>query len=92
MHRDILCPAIWPDVKQPGECKLQTIQVNAELISAAKAYREAFLPKPEEVEELRRQAEEDGPSLFSHMGWFLYQLAEVTTQVSSGLAKGEKIH
>lgn len=59
---------------------MQTIQVNAELVSAAKAYREAFLPKPEEVEELRRQAEEEGPSLFSHMGWFLYQLAEAVIQ------------
>ena len=60
--------------------KLQTIQVNAELISAAKAYREAFLPKPEVEEELRRRAEEEGPSLFSHMGWFLYQLAEAVIQ------------
>jgi len=67
-------------LKDQGNVKLQTIQVNAELISAAKAYREVFLPKPEEVEELRRRAEEDGPNLFSHMGWFLYQLSEAVIQ------------
>ena len=67
-------------LKNQENVKLQTIQVNAELISAAKAYREAFLPKPEEVEELRQRTEEDGPSLFSHMGWFLYQLSEAVIQ------------
>lgn len=56
---------------------MATIQINNELLSAAKAYREAFLPAiAEEQAELNQMAQESEPDILFQMGWFLYQLAE----------------
>jgi hypothetical protein len=63
---------------------MSTIQVNAGLVKAAKAYRDEFLPKSEkEREELNQLAKEHEPTLFSHMGWFLYQLSEAVIEAES---------
>lgn len=54
---------------------MATIQINDQLFSAAKAYREAFLSaKAEEPAEFDQDAQESEP--FYLMTWFLYQLAE----------------
>lgn len=58
---------------------MATIQINDQLFSAAKAYREAFLlASADEQVEFDQLAKEN--DFFALMGLFLYQLAEAVIQ------------